>query len=94
MRIAHSKIPGPKKLKPPSFILSFICYFPNEKKPYGTPEMGWGHHPFCWNKSQRLTTNVFFYPFLLTCNIIIASLVELSHVKLQADDGKHEDGHK
>lgn len=37
---------------------------------------------------------VFFYHFLLTCNIIIASLVELSHVKLQADDCKHEDGHK
>lgn len=28
------KIPGPKKPKPPSFILLFICYFPNEQKTY------------------------------------------------------------
>lgn len=32
--------------------------------------------------------------FLLTCNFIIAGFVEFSHVEFQANDGKHEDGHK
>lgn len=30
----------------------------------------------------------------LTCDFVVAGLVELPHVELQPDDGKHEDGHE
>lgn len=53
-----------------------------------------GPPPFLLEQVTKAHHTLVFYHFLLTCNIIIASLVELSHVKLQADDCKHEDGHK
>lgn len=30
----------------------------------------------------------------LTCDFVVAGLVELPHVELQPNDSKHEDGHK
>lgn len=42
--------------------------------------------------SPRALFSVFFS--CLTCDFIVAGLVELPHVEIQSNDGEHEDGHE
>lgn len=45
-------------------------------------------------RSDISTCSIISLCFFLTCDFIVAGLVELPHVELQANDSKHEDGHE